>query len=89
MKLSDEAYSNIRRFILRKLVIHNIWGAKHTSYDNLQKGLPSNLRGAAKEVANKLIKEGLVLSHPTGYGLQVALNPSMAKEIKRILGLEK
>ena len=45
------------------------------------------MHGAAKEVANGLIRERLLLSHPTNYGLQVSLNPSMAKEIKELLGV--
>jgi len=89
MKVSDEVYINVRIFILRKLVNHSIWGAKHTSYDNLQKGLPKDLRHTAKEAADKLIKERLLLSHPTSYGLQVSLNPSTAKEIKELLNLDK
>lgn len=88
MKLSDETYKKVRIFIIRKLVNHNIWGAKHTSYDNLQKGLPKDLRHVLKEVADKLIKERFLLSHPTGYGLQVSLNPSMSKEIKELLELK-
>ena len=88
MKVSNLDYNNIRRTILRKLTIHNIWGAKHTSPDNLQKGLPKHLHGAAKEVVNDLIKEGFLLSHPTSYGLQVSLNPKMAAEIKRFLDLK-
>ncbi len=86
MKISDYDYNSIKRFILRKLMIHNIWGGKHTSPDNLQKGLPGHLRGAAKEVVGDMIKEGLLLSHPTSYGTQVALNPRMASKIKEILG---
>ncbi len=89
MKVSDEIYNDVRVFILRKLANHNIWGAKHASYDNLQKGLPKDLRHTAKEVADRLIKERFLLSHPTSYGLQVSLNPSMAKEIKGLLGLDR
>jgi hypothetical protein len=87
MKVSDEVYRNVRVFILRKLVNHSIWGAKHTSYDNLQKGLPKDFRHIAKEVADRLIKERFLLSHPTSYGLQVSLNPLMAREIKELLNL--
>ncbi len=85
MKISDSDYNNIKKFILRKLTIHNVWGGKHTSPDNLQKGLPKHLRGAAKEVVSGMIKDGLLLSHPTSYGMQVSLNPRMAAKIKEIL----
>ena len=87
MKLSSEAYSKIKTVILRKLVMHNIWGAKHTNYEFVQKGLPKEFRGFAKDVADDLIKSGILLSHPTSYGMQISLNPDKAKEIKAILGI--
>lgn len=85
MKLTAEQYSGIRLKILRSLVRHNIWGAKHNSYELMQKGLPKHLRGFGKEVTDNLIREGILLSHPTSYGLQISLNPERAKEIKEIL----
>lgn len=88
MKLSDDDLGRIRSHILRKLAIHNVWGAKHVSFDDLQKGLPTHLRGVAKDVAEALIREGLLLSHPTSYGLQVSLNPRRADDIKAVLGIK-
>ena len=88
MKLSNEDTLKIRLHILRKLAIHNVWGAKHTSFDELQKGLPQHLRGAAKDVAEMLIKDGMLLSHPTSYVLQVSLNPRRAEDIKAALGVK-
>ena len=87
MRLSPEAYLKIKTVILRKLVIHSIWGAKHTNYEFVQKGLPKDLRGSAKDVADDLIKNGILLSHPTSYGMQISLNPERAKEIKAALGI--
>ena len=88
MKLSSEAYSKIKTVILRKLVIHNLWGAKHTNYEFVQKGLPKDLRGYAKDVADDLIKNGILLSHPASYGMQISLNPERAREIKALLGIQ-
>lgn len=88
MKVSQDDYNRIRLHVLRKLVIHNVWGAKHTSPDNMQKSLPAHLRGAAKDATTDLIKEGLLLSHPTSYGLQISLNPRRADEIKRELQIK-
>ena len=85
MKLSDKQKLQIKVVVLRKLVIHNIWGGKHTPFEFVQKGLPKELRGYAKEVAEELIKEGVLLSHPTSYGLQISLNPNKAEEIKKLL----
>ncbi len=87
MKLSSDSWNKIKVVMLRKLVMHNIWGARHLSYELLQKGLPKELRGFSKDVANELIKEGILLSHPTSYGLQVSLNPDKAGDIKAIIGL--
>jgi hypothetical protein len=85
VKLSDDEYRSIRLYMLRKLASHGYIGARHTSIDNLPKGLPGRLRGEAKDVAKDMIKEGLVLSHPTSYGVQVALNPRMMDDIKKLL----
>ncbi len=85
MKVSNDDYNAIKAAILRKLVIQNIWGAKHTAYDNLPKGLPKDKRGLAKEVADSLIKDGTILEKPTNYGLHVSLNPNKALEIKAFL----
>jgi len=36
-----------------------------------------------KEIAEELFRDGLLSKKPTGYGLQVSLNPNKAQEIKR------
>ena len=75
---------DIKRFILRKLVRHRIWMHKHTSIHNLRKGLPDNLKNKKeiKKVISDLLKEGLLLSKPTHYGLEVSLNIKKKKEIE-------
>ncbi len=75
----------IKKAILKKLFRHNIWGAKHTSIDNLQKGFPSHLKGEAKIAAKELIKEELILIKPTSYGEEVSLNPRKKEEIYALL----
>ncbi|MBS3127236.1 hypothetical protein J4228_03660 [Candidatus Woesearchaeota archaeon] len=75
----------IRRKILKKLYVHRIIQHKHTSFDNLPKGFPSHLRGQVKEIAEQLIKEGLLLSKPTNYGLEVSLNHKRIEEIEEII----
>ena len=85
MKLSDKQKNEIKIAIIRKLVMHRIWGAKHTSFEFVQKGLPKELRGYAKDVAEELIRGGFLLSHPTSYGIQISLNPDKAEEIKDII----
>lgn len=68
-------------WILDKLSRHGIWGARHTSFDNVPKGTPAHLRGKIKEVAEDLIKQGLIIPKPTGYGLEISLNFSRKEEI--------
>lgn len=73
----------IKGFVIKKLFHHGYWGGKHTSFDNLQKGLPSHARGDAKDVAKALIKENILLAKPTAYGLEVSLNPEKKEEIMK------
>ncbi len=82
MKLSK---NEIIYRIIKKLVRHRIWGGKHTSIENIPKGMPPELRKDIEAEVKELIRENIILSHPTSYGLQVSLNPRMAEEIKRIL----
>ena len=75
---------DIKRFILRKLARHRIWMHKHTSIHNLSKGLPDYLRGKkeVKKVIEQMLKQGILLSKPTNYGLEVSLNIHKKKEIE-------
>jgi hypothetical protein len=82
-------YNSIKNFILRKLVRHRMWMHKHTSIHNLPKGLPDYLRSKkdVKDVIKDLLKEELLLSKPTNYGLEVSLNINKKKEIEEFIGL--
>jgi len=71
--------------ILNKLARRDIFGAKHTSFDYISSGFPKHLVKEAKEVGKELIKEGLILSKPTHYGLEVSLNPRRASAIKLMI----
>lgn len=66
-------------------------GSKYTSFENVRKGF--NLRDLGKDgtkrvdkIAKGMIKSGLIMSHPTSYGLEISLNPKFSKEI---LGMVK
>jgi hypothetical protein len=71
--------------ILKKLRRHDYWGERHTAFDELPKSLPKHLRGDARDAAEELIKERLLLRHPTSYGTQVSLNPHRKAEIDKII----
>jgi len=76
----------IKKFIVRKLYRRRIWMHKHTNINNLPKGLSNELR-ASKEVRkaiDELLKEGILLSKPTHYGLEVSLNPERIREIEEM-----
>ena len=75
----------IKKRILKKLFRLHLWGAKHTSIDNLHKSFPSHLKGFVKKIVKELIKEELILTKPTSYGLEVSLNPQKKNEIYDIV----
>lgn len=83
----EEDYKEIKKFILRKLVRKRMWTHKHTSIHNLQKGLPDRLKSSkeVKEVIKQLLKESLLLSKPTNYGLEVSLNINKKQEIMNFI----
>jgi len=43
------------------------------------------LKGKYVEVADELVKNGLVLAKPTGYGVEVSLNPRRREEIVELV----
>ena len=80
----------IKGRIIRKLFRHGSWGTSHTSFENLKKGFTQRDTGkhGSKKVdkmGESLIKENLILSKPTGYGLEVSLNPKMIDRIQEYL----
>ena len=64
-----------------------MWMHKHTSIHNLPKGLPQNLRatGEVKNVIKDLLREGILLSKPTHYGLEISLNIKKKKEVEEFI----
>ncbi|RLG19903.1 hypothetical protein DRN67_01425 [Candidatus Micrarchaeota archaeon] len=82
LMVSDEELAST---ILHKLVRKRKWGHSHTSFANLSKSAPSHLKGDFKRIAEQLIKERLLISKPTSYGLEVSLNPQKAEKIKQIV----
>ncbi|MDE1831537.1 MAG: hypothetical protein KGI02_04100 [Thaumarchaeota archaeon] len=76
---------DVSKAILRKLFYDNRIGKKHISLENLKTGFPSHLKGDVDKKLKKLVKENLILQHPTSYGLQYALNPQRVQEITNIL----
>ena len=78
-------YGAIRVALIKKMVRMRLWGAKHTSIDNIPKGFPSHLRNEVKQDVRQLIKSGFIIPKPTSYGLELSLNPRMKEEISEII----
>jgi hypothetical protein len=79
----DISNGEIKNHILFKLHWKRFWGGKHTALESVKKGVPKHLGGKYIDMARELIKEGLILSKPTSYGLQISLNPNKREEIIR------
>jgi len=77
----------IKKFIIRKLYRKRMWLHKHTNINNLPKGLSNKLRVSkeVKRVIGELLKDQILLSKPTHYGLEVSLNPKKIKEIEELV----
>ncbi|HOV52548.1 MAG TPA: hypothetical protein PKV83_06355, partial [Methanothrix sp.] len=83
--LVAEMMPTLKAQILKKLRRRGNWGASHTAFDDLPKSMPKHLRGDAKDAAEDLITEGLLIPKQTGYGLHVSLNPQKKAEIEKII----
>jgi hypothetical protein len=80
----------IRATVLLKLHKRGNWGASHTAFDNIKKGF--NERDFGKHgtkivdrIAKELVREGLIITKPTHYGMQVSLNPRQSERIIAIM----
>lgn len=77
---------DLKTTILRKLFRRRIIGGKHTAFEHVMSGIPRHLTGQAKQTTELLIKDGLILTKPTNYGLQISLNPDKIDEIEKMIG---
>lgn len=87
--LSDD---EIKALLLLKLHRRGNWGGSHTAFENLQKGFKESDLGKhgakrIEKIARDLIREGWIISKPTSYGLQVALNPRESAAITSFMGV--
>ena len=85
MKFSSDESIRIKRTIIERLVSKRVWGGKHIDYVYIASGFPSNMKKIVLKIADELIKEGLIVKKPTGYGLQIYLNINMKSEIMRYI----
>ena len=81
LMISDE---EIQSHILHKLFRKKKFGGAHISYEKIKRWISGKIQGNGKRVdenLKSLIKEGIVLSKPTSYGLEISLNPKFSEEI--------
>jgi hypothetical protein len=78
---------SVSTFILEKMYRNRIICGRHISLEDLRTGCPSHERGNIEKTLKKLVKENLVVQHPTSYGMQYALNPQRIDEIMKILNI--
>ena len=71
----------IKATILYHLRKKKVIGGVHTHFDTLSRGFPRHLGKEIKQVAKNLIRENLLITKPTSYGLQVSLNKNKLREI--------
>jgi len=90
MEFNDE--DKIKATILYHLRRKRVIGGVHTPFDTVTRGFPSHLGKDVKKIAEELIKQGMILTKPASYGLQISLNKNKLQEIKsfirKVLGIE-
>lgn len=86
-EFSDE---EIMARLIHKLYRRGNWGKSHTSFENLKKGF--NQRNLGKKglkrvdkIGQRMIKDGLLHSKSTGYGLEVSLEFTRKDELLGIV----
>ena len=83
MDFNDE--DNIKATLFYHLRRKKVIGGVHTPFDTLKRGFPFHLGKDIKKIAEKLIKQGFLVTKPTGYGLHVSLNKEKISEIEEFI----
>lgn len=85
--MKEEFYDAIKVYIVKKLFDLHCWVHKHTSVNNIPKGLPSHARDSKiiKKIVDELIRKEWILAKPTFYGLELSLNIKKKKEIEEFI----
>lgn len=72
---------SIKATILYHLRRKKVLGGVHTPFDTIKRGFPGHLGKEVTKIANQLVKEGLLITKPASYGLQISLNKERLEEI--------
>ncbi len=82
MDVSDK---ELEIWLIKKLVRHNYWGKGHISGDNLVKGQDRIYRERILEIADKLVKGGILVKFPHGKERHYYLNQEYRREIYKVI----
>lgn len=82
--------NQIRATVLFKLHKRGNWGASRTAFDNIKKGFSDRDFGkhgakVVDKIAKDMVREGLIITKPTHYGMQASLNPRQNEKIIAIM----
>jgi len=72
---------SIKATILYHLRRKKVIGGVHTPFDTIKRGFPGHLGKDVTKITNQLVKEGLLITKPAAYGLQISLNKEKLEEI--------
>ena len=75
----------IKATILYHLRRKKVLGGVHTAFDTIKRGFPGHLGKEVSKIANQLIKDGLIITKPAAYGLQISLNKERLNEIDSLI----
>jgi hypothetical protein len=78
-------WADVSITVLSKLLFENMIGGKHMSAEAIKRGFPSHAKGDVEKALKRLVKDNLILHHPTSYGMQYSLNPRMLEAIRKIV----
>ncbi|MCX6742012.1 MAG: hypothetical protein NTX24_02445 [Candidatus Pacearchaeota archaeon] len=83
MEFSDE--DKVKATLLYHLRRKEVIGGVHIPFETLKKGFPSHLGKDINKIAKDLVKQNILLTKPSSYGLQVYLNKEKLKEIENFI----
>ncbi|MEA3254348.1 MAG: hypothetical protein U9Q22_00755 [Candidatus Altiarchaeota archaeon] len=78
--------TKLKIWILKKLHNRGYWSRRPMNLDDLTQGLPSHIsKKLVKELADELVKEGLLIKKPGRLGFRYGLNSHKKTKIEELL----
>ena len=73
------------RFVLSKLIAKGKIGGAHTHVDHVYRGIADHEKGLAKQLVERLYKEGYLIPKPTGNDPHLSLSPAHLGRAREII----